>query len=226
MNAALRIGVLGGTFDPVHVGHLDAAQAARAALSLDHVLLAPSRMPPHRPYDPRAGVFHRFAMVTLAINDAPGLLASDVELLREGPSYTVDTLRTLHARGWAPSQLFFIVGADAFAEIATWREYPGVLDAANFAVVARPGLTLEEACARAPGVLARVAGNAGESSSTRVHLVEANTPDVSSTVIRTRLAEHGNIDGLVPPAVARHITAHNLYGAADALHGTYEDVRH
>jgi len=226
VSTARRLGVLGGTFDPVHVGHLDAANAALTALTLDHVLLAPSRVPPHRAHEPRAGVFHRFAMVALAIADAARLRASDVELLRDGPSYTVDTLRGLHRRGWAPSQIFFIVGADAFAEIATWREYPGVLDAANFAVIARRGVTLEEACARAPGALDRVSDEGPHGSATRIHLVEADTRDVSSTVIRARLAEHRSIEDLVPAAVARHITTHNLYGAADALHATDQNIGH
>src|SRR6185436_1167056 len=105
--------------DPVHVGHLDAARAARRAMLLDEVRLIPSCDPPHRPADPLASPFHRFALVALAIQDDEGLRASDMELTRTGPSYTVDTLRALAAEGWEASQLFFILGSDAFAEIAT-----------------------------------------------------------------------------------------------------------
>src|SRR5574340_779134 len=134
------IGVLGGTFDPIHVGHLDAADAARQALSLDRVLVVPASDPPHRPDDPRASVFHRFALVSLAIADRPTFLASDLELQQPGPSYTSLTLQRLASLGYEPSNLFFIVGADAFAEIATWYDYPALLDRAHFAVVTRPGV--------------------------------------------------------------------------------------
>ena len=133
-----RLGVLGGTFDPVHFGHLDAADAARSALALHDVLFVPSHDPPHRRVDPHATTFQRFALAALAINGIDGYRVSDMELLREGSSYTSDTLRALHAAGWAPSQLFFILGVDAFAEIATWHEFPAVLDGAHFAVIARP----------------------------------------------------------------------------------------
>src|SRR5687767_388408 len=112
-----RIGVLGGTFDPVHYGHLDAAGAAQAALALDDVRLIPSHDPPHRPVDPLASAFHRFALLALAIDGRAGWRVSDAEVRRQGASYTIDTLRALHAEGCHPSQIFFIIGADAFAEI-------------------------------------------------------------------------------------------------------------
>lgn len=217
-----RLGVLGGTFDPVHFGHLDAAAAAQSAISLDEVLFIPSHDPPHRPVEPHATAFHRFALVALAINGLPGHRASDVELVREGSSYTADTLRALHQCGWRPSQIFFILGADAFAEIATWREFPQVLDAAHFAVVARPGTAIESALARTPDLRSRIrAASPGSdtSGSTAIHLVHAQTRDVSSTTIRARLAGGQPIDDLVPSSVARHIAAHHLYGADNDLHG-------
>jgi nicotinate-nucleotide adenylyltransferase len=130
MTVARRIGLLGGTFDPIHVGHMAAAAAARTTLQLDEVLLLTSNVPPHRP-QPAASVHHRFAMVALAAQDDERLRASDIELLAPGPSYTSATLERLHAHGYAPSQLFFIAGADAFADIATWRHYPDFLDAAQ-----------------------------------------------------------------------------------------------
>src|SRR5690348_12312962 len=107
MRRALRLGVFGGTFDPIHVGHLDAAAAARSALALDDVLFLPSHVPPHRSADPRATMFHRFAMVALATNGLAASRVSDLELRRPGASYTYETLLALHAEGWAPSQLFF-----------------------------------------------------------------------------------------------------------------------
>ena len=223
MTRLRRLGLLGGTFDPIHYGHIDAASAAQTAIGLDEMLVVPAHDPPHKPVDPRATAFQRFALVALAIQDRDSWRASDMELTREGASYTIDTLRTLHQRGWTASQLFFILGADAFAEIATWRAYPAVLDAANFVVVARPGASLDEAARRAPDAQSRIrqvnaAGGAG-ALNTAVFLVEARTRDVSSTTIRARLAARLPIDDLVPAAVARHILAHHLYGAVDDLHG-------
>ena len=221
-----RLGVLGGTFDPVHYGHLDAAAAARTALGLTDILFMPSHVPPHRPSDPHATAFHRFAMVALAIDGVPGYGASDEELRRQGNSYTADTFRALHAAGWMPMQIFFTLGADAFAEIATWREFPAVLDAAHFAVIARPGTSIATALARTPALRSRVHPSNHDTSmdsTTGIFLVEAVTRDVSSTTIRARLAARHAIDDLVPPAVARHIAAHHLYGAEDGLHGDNQD---
>jgi nicotinate-nucleotide adenylyltransferase len=216
-----RLGLLGGTFDPVHYGHLDAADAARRALGLDEVLFVPSHVPPHRATRPLASAFHRFALVALAIDGCRGYRVSDDELRREGPTYTIDTLRALHRRGVQPSQIFFIMGADACAEIATWREFPAVLDAANFVVVARPGASLERALAPAPEVLARVQRPTDASDlarKTAVFPLEATTRDVSATEVRTRIAARRAIDDLVPAAVARYIEVHHLYEEAGALH--------
>src|SRR5688572_7806100 len=139
MNAAARIGFLGGTLDPIHMGHLETARAAIAALSLDRVEIVPSRIPPHRHLQPCASPFHRFAMAALAVNGVEGLTVSDMELAAPGPSYTADTLTRLHGAGLAASQIFFITGADAFAEIETWARFPEVLDLAHFVVISRPG---------------------------------------------------------------------------------------
>jgi nicotinate-nucleotide adenylyltransferase len=222
MTASRRLGVLGGTFDPIHFGHLDAGNAAQSALGLDEVRLIPAHDPPHRSIDPRASAFHRFALAALAVADRPSWRVSDVEVTREGPSYSIDTLRTLHAEGWTALQIFFILGADAFAEIATWQKFPEVLDAAHFAVVARPGMTLDAAVARTPQLGPRVRlqpDPANVGSETAIFLIEARTRDVSSSAVRTRLAAGLSIDDLVPAPVARHITAHQLYGAVDDLHG-------
>jgi nicotinate-nucleotide adenylyltransferase len=222
MTAAARIGVLGGTFDPIHLGHLDAAEAARTALQLDELCLLPSHDPPHRSASPTASGFHRFALAALAVQGLAGYRVSDLELTRAGHSYTADSLRALHAAGWKPSQIFFILGADAFAEIATWREFPGVLDGAHFAVIARPGTGLEEAASRTPALRDRLQ-RAGDvilpDGRTRVILVEARTRDISSTMIRARLGAHQPIGDLVPAAVARHIAIHHLYEAVGDLHG-------
>jgi nicotinate-nucleotide adenylyltransferase len=209
MSATSRVGILGGTFDPIHLGHLEAASAARTALSLDRVLLLPSRTPPHRSTEPRASVYHRFAMTALAASGCEGMLASDLELLRQGPSYTALTLDALRPQGLAPSRLFFIIGADAFAEIGTWYDYPRVLTLANFAVVSRPGAALMPA-EPIPIPQSLLPG----SPSTSVFHVNASTPDVSSTDIRRRVASGESIEGLVPPGVAEHIRRHRLYEPA------------
>ena len=221
-----RLGLLGGTFDPIHYGHLDAAHAAHTVLALDEVILIPAHDPPHREHDPHGSAFHRFAMVSLAIDGQPWLRASDRELRRSGPSYTIDTLHALHAEGWHPSQLFFILGGDAFAEIASWRSYPEVLDASNFVVISRPGTAVDVALARVPALqvrVQRVGTPAPNPPKTAIFPINADTRDVSSTQIRARLAAHERIDDCVPATVARHILALHLYGAVDDLHG--EDQR-
>ena len=217
-----RLGVLGGTFDPIHLGHLDVGDAAQRALGLDEVRIVPVRDPPHRPRDPRASAFHRFAMAALAIQDRPAWRLSDIELSRHGPSYTFDTLTAIQGDGWRRSQIFFILGADAFAEIATWHRFPAVLDEANFVVVARPGTTLDGAIARAPQVIPRVRATGitpGSSNETGIFLVEAATRDVSSSDVRARLSAGLPVDDRVPPAVARYVMAHQLYGAVVELNG-------
>ena len=221
----MRLGLLGGTFDPVHEGHLAAGRAARAALVLDQVRLVPAHVPPHRAVGPRASTPHRFAMAAIAALDEPGWAVSDVELERDGPSFTYDTLAAAQASGLTASQIFFIIGADAFAEIATWSRYPAVLDLAHFVVVTRPGTTLMAITARLPELASRVRSLADvdRQPSTGILLVEAATPDVSSTAIRGRAARGYSLAGLVPPRVEQYIRRHGLYtSVVGALHGQVE----
>jgi nicotinate-nucleotide adenylyltransferase len=216
-----RIGVLGGTLDPIHCGHIAAAVAARDALSLSNVLVIPSHVPPHRVARPVASAYHRFAMAALAVSGEPGLDVSDEELLTDGPSYTAETLERLHAKGLAASQIFFITGADAFAEIATWKRYPDVLNLAHFVVVSRPGHALDALRDRLPQLADRMrpAGSASrDAANPLIHLLGAATPDVSSTAVRDRLKHDESITGLVPPLVEAHIVKHRLY-RAEQLHG-------
>lgn len=220
MTPAVRLGLLGGTLDPPHFGHLDAAEAARQALALDEVWLVPSHDPPHRPADPEATSFHRFALAALAIVDRPHYRASDLELRRTGPSYTIDTLQELHAAGWTPSQIFFIIGVDAFAEIRSWRAFPAVLEASNFVVVGRAGTTPASVASRVPEVAARiepVTYRAVHPRDTKIFPVDARTRDISSSLIRTRLRNKQRIDDLVPAPVERHIMAHGLYSGGRQL---------
>jgi nicotinate-nucleotide adenylyltransferase len=201
-----RLGILGGTFDPIHLGHLEAASAARRSLSLDRIMLLPSRRPPHRSVVPKASDFHRFAMASLAVSELDAMVVSELELQREGPSYTSVTLERLHADGLQPSQLYFILGADAFAEIATWHAYPKLLELSNFAVISRPGFRSPDSGSAVPDT-----HSPGARGATGIYFVDAVTPDVSSTDIRRRVASGESIDGLVPHSVADHILRHRLY---------------
>jgi nicotinate-nucleotide adenylyltransferase len=207
-----RIGLLGGTFDPIHTGHIELGHAAQQALGLTQLLVITANVPPHRP-QPFMSSHHRFAMVALAIAGMDGWRASDLELRTGAPSFTSVTLRRFHQRGYDPTELFFIIGADAFADIIKWKDYPAILDRANFAVVSRPGspvaglpqkLTeLADRMVRPP--FGNVAGRPV------IFLIDAGTSDVSSTEIRRRRVNGQSIAGLVPSAVQQHIEQHGLY---------------
>jgi nicotinate-nucleotide adenylyltransferase len=226
----MRLGLLGGTFDPIHRGHLDAAHAARRMLLLDQVLFVPAHVPPHRARGPHASAYHRFAMTAIAVLDAEGFLASDAELGRPGPSFSADTLRRFGEDGWHPWELFFITGVDAFAEIATWREYPGLLGLAHFVVVTRPGHAAEELRERLPALAPRFVRGAERGPATlplggpdtAIVLLDAPTTAISSTEVRQRLAANQAVSDVMPAGVARYIRQHRLYEplpAAPQLHG-------
>lgn len=216
-----RLGLLGGTFDPVHLGHVAAGRAAQHALSLDEVRLVPARIPPHRTVGPRAPGHHRLAMASIAAHDEPGWTVSETELRREGPSFTFDTLMELHRAGWAPEQIFFITGTDAFAEVATWSRYPAVLDLSHFIVVTRPGTARADVETSVPALTARVcpAADIERARGTCIVVVEAATPAVSSTDVRARAAEGASLAGLVPAAVERYIRRHGLYESGSSVEG-------
>ena len=217
----VRFGILGGTLDPIHCGHVETAGAARRALQLHHVHIVPSNVPPHRAEQPVASSYHRFAMAALAVNGVEGLVASDVELHAAGPSYTADTLMRLQdLTGAGRQQIFFITGADAFAEIETWHRFPDVLDLAHFVVVSRPGFPVESLRVRLPSLASRMSSLGRELPETdqpTIFLVDAATPDVSSTGIRKRLHAGAPVTGLVPPAVERHIAQHGLYAPRHSI---------
>jgi nicotinate-nucleotide adenylyltransferase len=190
--------VFGGTFDPVHSGHLRAAECAREEARLDRVLFLPSGRPPHREAT-LASAFERYARVSLATAGNAAFAASDLELRRDGPSYTFETLLELR-RQRPQSDLFLILGSDAFAEIATWREPRRVAELCTLVVVQRPGA---ESAAADPFPGARV---------TRV-----STPGlpVSSSEVRRMRAEGRSVRYLVPDAVADYIEKRELYRRSD-----------
>jgi nicotinate-nucleotide adenylyltransferase len=216
-----RAGILGGTFDPIHNGHLGVATAAQAALGLTTVQLVPARVPPHRAW-PLVSIYHRFAMVALAAESDPSLIACDLGLESNEPSYTAALLDDFERAGYAVSQMVFIIGADAFADIATWRYYPAILDRCYFAVVSRPGLSVTSLPARLPALAGRFTAPTVDWPTTpRIFLIDSPTPDVSSTEIRARARTGASLEGLVPPPVARYVRRHGLYAdarPAGALH--------
>ena len=213
--SARRIGILGGTFDPIHCGHLDVAAAAEQQLGLTRMFMIPSNIPPHRP-QPFASAYHRFAMVSIAVAAHRAWRAADLELRYGAPSYTSATLHRFRERGYAPSELFFVIGADAFREIATWRGYPKILEAAHFAVVSRPGAPVADLPQRLPmlaGRMVRPPLDEVTPIDPVIILLDAATADVSSTAIRGLLASGGSIDRMVPAGVQQHIEQHGLYGS-------------
>jgi nicotinate-nucleotide adenylyltransferase len=206
--ADLRVGILGGTFDPVHYGHLVIAEEVREALGLDRVLFVPAPRPPHKLDEEVAPIADRVAMVELAVAANPSFAVSEIEMGRDGPSYTVDTLAELAgeaARQGVARELFFIISAEALADIREWHEPERLLELARLAVVPRPGSPLPEA-ARLAAMLPGGAAAVG-----RIELVGTVPLANSSSDVRARAASGRSIRYLVPPAVEAYIRDRRLY---------------
>jgi nicotinate-nucleotide adenylyltransferase len=202
----VRVGIYGGVFNPPHLGHLVAAQESHAQLGLDVVVWIPVGDAPHRAIEQDPGADVRFEMVELAIAGDERFRASRIELEREGPSYTVDTLRELRERG-PDDELFLILGGDQAAALPRWREPEEVLALATVVVFARGTSTRN-----AIGVqLSRLRGAEG------LRMLEMPRIDVSATMVRRRAAEGKPIRYLVPDKVANFIGAQSLYGASTAV---------
>jgi nicotinate-nucleotide adenylyltransferase len=189
---------MGGTFDPIHLGHLRAAESARESLGLDRVAFVPAHVPPHRP-GPRSSPLDRFAMVCLATAGHAGFLASDLELRREGPSYTVDTLTAI-LEDHHGATVVLIVGSDTFPEIASWREPGRILSLCSIAVVPRPGVSLPSAEQPVPGLKAAT-----------LRVVPGPGLPISATDVRRRVQEGQSVRYLVPDGVAEYIDKRGLY---------------
>lgn len=190
----MKLGLYGGTFDPVHRAHIAVANAARTRYGLDRVLLIPNRQPPHKESVTGASYEHRLRMVEIACEDHPGLAASDIEN-REGKSYTIQTLERLRIEYGAQVRLYFIIGADAFAEVMLWRRVDEVFRLTEFIVVSRPGFTFETP----PGA--------------KINPLETLAFTTSSTAIRHQLA-HGEATLDLDPKVSEYIKTNGLYGKA------------
>ncbi len=211
----MKTGLMGGTFDPVHYGHLVIAEAARAEFGLDRVVWVPSGDPPHKKEYPVTGKEHRYAMVVLATASNPWFDVSRMELEREGATYTYDTLAAF--RGLCPDdELFFITGADAILEILTWYRHAEVVRLCRFIAVTRPGYDL----ARLDAVLP-------PEYLARIDTLHVPGVDISSTDLRRRAREGDPVRYLLPENVEAYIGKHGLYrsgaaaaGPCDALPGS------
>jgi nicotinate-nucleotide adenylyltransferase len=195
-----RIGVMGGTFNPIHHGHLVAASEVAHRFDLERVIFTPTGVPSHKTHHGLAGAEDRYLMTVIATASDPRFEVSRVDIDREGPTYTVDTLRDLQAQFADESptdtaEWFFITGADALADIVGWRDPDGILARAHLVGVTRPGHALKN-----PGV-----------PSDAATLVEVPALAISSTDIRQRIHEGAPIDYLVPGGVALWINKHHLY---------------
>jgi nicotinate-nucleotide adenylyltransferase len=202
----VKLGLFGGTFDPPHYGHLIVAQDAALALGLDRILFVPAAVPPHKMEAAVTPAVSRLRMLELATADDPRFGIETVELDREGPSFTVDTLRSLR-KAHPADELVLLVGADQFAEFSTWREPDEIRRLAGLAVLSRAGSVPAGRAAGttepAPGVV-ELDGGAVAVAVTRI--------DISSTMVRGRVAAGLPVRYLVPVAVEQYIAEHRLYG--------------
>jgi len=201
------LGLLGGTFNPPHLGHVAVALHARADLALERVLLMPVHTPPHKTPGADPGPEHRLRMCELAASGVSGLAACGLEVKRGGASYTVDTLKAINAKH-PDARLTFIVGADTALTLASWQEPEGLLELARIAVAMRSGSSRDEVL-QALGAL----GAPGLRAQSEARFLEMDPIEVSSSMVRERVAREEPIEELVGPAVAGYIAEHGLYRA-------------
>ena len=200
----MKIGVLGGTFDPVHLGHLAVAEEVNAALDPSEIILVPAGQPLLKPAHPTASAEHRLQMLRLAVADRPYCRVSAMEIERPGPSYTVDTLAELRGQLGDEDEIFFILGWGSLEQLPEWREPSMIIGMCRLVAVPRPGYPrpdLEALEGRIPGI------------SQRVVLLEKPRIDISAASIRELVARGAPIDHLVPAPVAEYIREHKLYSA-------------
>jgi nicotinate-nucleotide adenylyltransferase len=195
------IGVLGGTFDPPHIGHLVIAQEAITQLRLSQVIFAPARQPPHKRAQDLTSIEHRLAMVRLAIATQPRFTLSRVDVDREGPTYTVDTIRLLCERLGENVDVYFIMGLDSLANILSWHTPEQLIQLCRLAVFNRPGFSvnLDELESKLPGLHERVV------------FIPAPALEIAASDLQRRVRVGAPIAHLVPEAVAAYIAEHRLY---------------
>jgi len=196
-----RIGVIGGTFDPIHYGHLAAAEEARVRVNLEKVLFAVAGLPPHKLDEEVTPVEHRLAMVQLGIFSNPDFELSRVDVDRSGPSYTVDTISILQEQWGQGTEMFFILGLDSLVEVPTWHEPERLIQLCHLVAVARPGFEVDmrQLEDSVPGI------------SSRVEIIGMPEVDISSSDLQRRVREGLPIRYQVPEEVERYIREHRLY---------------
>lgn len=219
----MRRGILGGTFDPIHIGHLRLAEEVGEELALEKVYLIPAASPPHKNLKPITPFPHRLAMTQIAATSSPLFETLDMEGRREGYSYSIETLREFHKIFPHGLELFFILGMDAFLEIELWKEHRRLFDYANFVVIKRPGFSsdLFDRFVVSLGLSLEREGdslNYRAPSGNRLIYQEATLMDISSTAIRERVAKGKSIRFLVPEGVRTYVLEKGLYR-------THEDPR-
>jgi nicotinate-nucleotide adenylyltransferase len=213
-----RIGLLGGTFNPVHEGHLQAAREVQQKFTLSKILFIPSYIPPHKQTTDIASPEDRFAMVEIAVKENPHFVASPIEIEATEKSYSIITLNKVKSI-YRNALVFFMLGIDAFLEIETWKSYQDVLEQCHFIVINRPGYLLAEAWNVLPGNFPENIFDLRESESVgedmilkfRIFLLSIRALDISSTEIRRRIRQGQSIKGFVPEAVEVYIKKRKLY---------------
>lgn len=212
----MKLGILGGTFNPIHLAHLQIARDVLAACRLDRVLFVPAADPPHKPVASNTAFRHRLAMVDAAIAHEPLFFSTDLEARRKGKSYSVETLEQLKQDD-PEGQLYFIIGLDSYRDIASWREYHRLFELAHLVVVIRPGVQIGDPLKALPVAMHNnFCYDAGSDklrhkSGNYLIFLEETKLDISSTNIRSRAAAGLSVRSLVPAVVADYISRHALY---------------
>ncbi len=200
-----RVGIFGGTFDPIHNGHLEVASAALRTHCLGEIIFVPARRQPHKDARPKASAEHRLAMIGLAIGGTPAFSVSDCELKRPGKSFTIDTVRELGQQLGQATEIFFIVGSDSVSDLPAWRDVRELSNLCTLVVAARPGWPLDSLDALPHHLPAeRVAA-------VKRAAIRSTSSAVSATEVRRRVGSGRSIAGLVPDAVANYIARNKLY---------------
>ena len=220
----MKIAIFGGTFDPIHAGHMAAAAAALRRFHLDRVLFVPTGNPPHKIYEQLTDYAQRFAMVAVACANEPRFVPSTIEApTADGsPRYSIDTVRALRRKLRQHDQLFFLVGADAFLDLPHWKEFRRLLDAVEFIVVSRPGFDAGVLRQVPPPDLLPARRFVQHSESLRlrhgaIHLLPGVEAAVASREIRQAVRARKPITGLVPKLVEEYILKERLYGANSSV---------
>jgi len=198
-----KIGISGGTFNPIHYGHLIVAEMVRDEFGLEKILFVPSGMPPHKDLRDVAGAEHRFNMVRQAVNNNPYFFESRVEVERGGYTYTIDTLKNLRQTYGKDAKLYYIIGADVLSDLLTWRNYQEVFGICEFIAVLRPGNGIE--------VFNRQMEYLRDNFGAVIHFMDTPLIEISSTEIRNRIKQGKSIKYLVPDSVEDYIKENRLY---------------